>query len=145
MFVGWDGQWDYDVNGDALATTLDFGDNFVVNVKDGNSKDVDFWLICCTKPLHQVRRAFMDKWGTSFVARDSVVANLYYQRWGHNESFYMLLKNSHVVYMHVHLVWAMQFLMLAKDHRVGGNDRAYEFTMDTLLRIKLVITFLEDD
>jgi VCBS repeat-containing protein len=42
MFVGWDGQWDYDVNGDALATTLDFGDNFVVNVKDGNSKDVDF-------------------------------------------------------------------------------------------------------
>jgi hypothetical protein len=47
--------------------------------------------------------------------------------------------------MHVHLVWAMKFLMPAKDHRVGGNDRAYELTMDTLLRIKLVITFLEDD
>ncbi len=44
MFADWDGQWDYDVDGDVQATTLDIGDNFVVNAKARNSEDVDFWL-----------------------------------------------------------------------------------------------------
>jgi hypothetical protein len=55
MFDDWDGQWDYDVDGDVLAATLDFGDNFVVNVEVGNSEDVDFWLVYCMKPLHHIR------------------------------------------------------------------------------------------
>jgi hypothetical protein len=56
MFDDWDGQWDYDVDGDVLVATLDFGDNFAVNAEVGNSEDVDFWLVCCMKPLHHIRK-----------------------------------------------------------------------------------------
>lgn len=87
----------------------------------------------------------MDKWGTSFAARDVVVASLYYQRWGCSESFYVLLKDSHVVYIHVKHVRAVKFLMPPKDHRVSGNDGVYDLTMNILSRIKSIITFLEDD
>lgn len=64
----------------------------------------------------------MDKWGTSFVARDVVVVSLYYQRWGCSESFNMLLKALHVVYIHAQHVRTVKFLMPPKDHRVSGND-----------------------
>jgi hypothetical protein len=83
MFVDWDWQWDYDVDGDVIVVTLDIGDNFVINAEAGNSKNADIWLICYTKPFHQVRRTFTNKWGTSFIVGDVVVAGLYYQRWGH--------------------------------------------------------------
>jgi hypothetical protein len=31
MFDDWDGQWDYDVGGDVLTTTMEISDNFAVN------------------------------------------------------------------------------------------------------------------
>jgi hypothetical protein len=31
MYDGWDGKWDYGVDGNALTTTLEIGDNFVMN------------------------------------------------------------------------------------------------------------------
>ncbi len=67
MFNDQDGQWDYVVDGNALTTTLVIGDNFIVNAKARNLEDVNFWLISYTKPLHQVRRAFTNKWGSPFV------------------------------------------------------------------------------
>jgi len=33
MYDNWDGKWDYSVDGNALTTTLEIGDNFVVNVQ----------------------------------------------------------------------------------------------------------------
>ncbi len=77
MFVYWDGQWDYDVDGDVIAVILEISDNFAINAEVGNSEDVNFWLVCCMKPLHQVKKTFTDKWGTSFSTRDVVVASLY--------------------------------------------------------------------
>jgi hypothetical protein len=38
MFIDYSGKFDYIVDCGALATTLDVGDNFVVNAKVGNSK-----------------------------------------------------------------------------------------------------------
>jgi hypothetical protein len=78
MYDSWDGKWDYSVDGNALTTTLEINDNFAVNVKIGNLKGVDFWVICCTKPMHTIRNKFIDKWGTSFAIGDDVVAWLYY-------------------------------------------------------------------
>jgi hypothetical protein len=104
MFDDYNRQWDYDVDVDALIVTLDIGDNCVVNMEVGNYEDVDLWLVCCIKPFHQDRKSFEDKWGTLISIGDAVVVSLYYQRWGHSESSYVLLKDSHVVYMHAHLV-----------------------------------------
>jgi hypothetical protein len=42
MFANWDGQWDYDVDGDVLYATLEISDNFALNAKARNSEDVDF-------------------------------------------------------------------------------------------------------
>jgi len=84
------------------------------------------------KPLHH-------KWGTSFSKRDVVVASLYYQRWGNNESSYVLLKDLHMVYMHAHLVWAMKVLMPPKDHMVSSNDGVYELTIDIIGGIRSVL------
>jgi hypothetical protein len=80
------------------------------------------------------KKNFTDKWGTSFVVGDAVVASLYYQRWGHSESSYVLSKDSHVVYMHVCLVRVLKFLMPPKDHKVSENDDVYEYE---ILRLAL--------
>jgi hypothetical protein len=70
---------------------------------------------------------------------------VYTTKGGAIESSYGLLKDSHVVYMHVHLVRVVKFLMPSKDHKVNGNDSVYELTQDTLSGIKSMITSLEDD
>ncbi len=70
---------------------------------------------------------------------------VYTTKGGAIESSYVLLKDSHVVYMHVHLVQAMKFLMPPKDHKVSGNDDVYELTRDTLSSIRSVIASLQDD
>jgi hypothetical protein len=36
MHEGQDGKWGYSVNGNVLTTTLEIGDNFVVNADIGN-------------------------------------------------------------------------------------------------------------
>ncbi len=67
----------YSVDGNALVTTLEIGDNFVMNVKIGNLEGVDFWVICCTKPMHIIRKEFTDKWDTSFAIGVDVATSLH--------------------------------------------------------------------
>jgi hypothetical protein len=97
MYDGWVGKWDYSVNGNVLTTTLEISDKFVMNAKVGNLKGVDFWVVCCTKPMHNIRKEFTNKWGTYFAIGDDVVAGLYYQRWVSNDISFVLLKDFHVV------------------------------------------------
>jgi hypothetical protein len=80
--------------GNELATTLKIGDNLVVNVKEGNDEGVSFWLIMCTEPLCKVTKAFTNGWGISFEEGDDVIGGIYYQKWGHIDTSYVLLKDS---------------------------------------------------
>lgn len=102
IYETWDGDLQHGIDGCELATTLDVGDNFAINVEKGNSEGQDFWLICCTKYLHTLKKAFKCKWGIKFEEGDEVVVRKYYQKWGDSDSSYILLKDSHVVYMYVH-------------------------------------------
>jgi hypothetical protein len=146
MYDDWDGKWDYSVDGNVLTTTLEIGDNFVVNDEIGNLEGVDFWVVCCTKPMHTTRKEFTDKWGTSFVIiSDDVVAGLYYQRWGSNDRSFVLLKDFHVIYVLCNLVCVAKFLMPPRDHIVSGNDGVYRMDEDTSSVINFVIATFEDD
>jgi len=73
MYDGWDGKWDYSVDETALTTTLEIDDFFAVTIEIGNLKGVDFWVVCCTKPMHTIRMEFIDKWDTYFAIGDDVV------------------------------------------------------------------------
>jgi hypothetical protein len=145
MYDGWDGKWDYSVDGNTLTTTLEISDNFEVNVEIGNLKGVDFWVVCCTKPMHTIRKEFTDKWGTSFAIGDDVVARLYYQRCSSSDRSFVLLKDFHVVYMLCNVVCVAKFLMSPRNHIVTSNDGVYEMSEDTLSGINSIITTLEDD
>jgi hypothetical protein len=134
-----------DFVGNELVGVLEIGDNLVANVKDGNLGGVAFYLILCTKALHKVKDAFIDIWGTSFDVGDDVVASIYYHKWENNDSSYVLLKDSHVVYVYSHLVGVGKFLMPPKNHRVNGNDVVYELLEDILQGINEVIVSLEVD
>lgn len=59
-----DGKFCFGTKGDDLASTLEVGDNFVVNAKFGNVEGVDFYVICCSKTLHTINENFKFKWGT---------------------------------------------------------------------------------
>ncbi len=109
-----------------MATSLEIGDNFVVNAEEGNSEGQDFWVICCTNLLHTMRKAFKCKRGIEFMARDEVVVGKNYQKWVDLNSSYVLLKDSHDVYISSHLIRAIKFLMLPKSHWVSKNDPIYE-------------------
>jgi hypothetical protein len=101
--------------GDELATALEIGDNLAVNTKEGND-GVYFSLILCTEPLRKVTKAFTDGWGTSFEEGDDVVRGIYYQKWGHNDTSYVLLKDSQKVYIFSHMVRVIKFLMPPMNH-----------------------------
>jgi hypothetical protein len=49
---------------DLVASTLEIGDNFVVNVRFGNAKGMNFYLISCSKAIHVVKEDFKCHWGT---------------------------------------------------------------------------------
>ncbi len=48
--------------GEYLASCLEVGDNFVVNTKEGNEEDVDFYLVLCTLPIHIVAKDFINSY-----------------------------------------------------------------------------------
>jgi hypothetical protein len=100
--------------GDELVTALEIGDNLAVNIKEGND-GVSFLLILCIEPLRKVTKAFTNGWGTSFE-EDDVVGNTYYQKWGHSDTSYVLLKDSQKVYICSHMVRAIKFLMPPRNH-----------------------------
>ena len=141
----WDGSSAYGAERELLTATLDVGDIFAVNAAAGNDKGKDFWIIICTKVLHTVKAPFTDKWGTSFNEGDEVVAGKYYQKWGTAENSYVLLRNSHTVYMHACFVRAVKFVMPPKDHRVQGNDMVYKLPANAWAGIMSVIATLEAD
>jgi hypothetical protein len=64
LMDNWNGEISFGIKGDDLASTLEVGNNFVVNVEFGNVEGVDFYVICCSKTLHAVKEDFECKWGT---------------------------------------------------------------------------------
>jgi hypothetical protein len=94
-----------------------------------------------------VKVAFQCKWGEEFEVGDEALVGIYYQRWGNADSSYVLLKNSHTVFVHARYVRAIKFAMLPKDYRVQGNDLVYELLARALAGIKERIAALdfEDD
>jgi hypothetical protein len=145
MIFNWVGEPNYTPNANGFTTTLDVGDNFVVNAKIGNSKGMNFWTIYCSRPLHCVQKTFKDKWGTYFELGDYVVVGLHYQRWGTNEHSYVLLKDSHLVYLHYNFVHVIKFLMSSNNYKISGNPFVYKLSDDFLNGIKYVIVGLDDD
>jgi len=58
---------------------------------------------------------------------DEMVTSLYYKKWGTSEHIYVLLKDSHLVFMHSYFVCGMRLLLPPKHYQVvNGNDRVYE-------------------
>jgi hypothetical protein len=51
-------------------------------------------------------------------------------------STYVLLKDSHVVFIYTHLGQETRFLMICKDYRVQGNDLVYELTNDGTISLR---------
>jgi hypothetical protein len=45
-----------------------------------------------------------------------VVTSFYYHKWGNNDSSYVLLKDSHVVYVYLHLGRVVKFFMPPRNH-----------------------------
>ncbi len=129
MYEAWDGDQQHGIDGCELVVTLEIRDNFAINAKK-RSEGQDFWFIFCTKSLHIVKKVLKFKWVIEFEERDEVVVKKYYRKWGDSKSSYVLLKDSHVVYMYVHLMRAIKFLMRPKNHWVFGNDIIFELPPD---------------
>jgi hypothetical protein len=74
-----------------------------------------------------------------------VVTSFYYHKWGNNDSSYVLLKDSHVVYVYLHLGRVVKFFMPPRNHWVSDNDVVYGLPKDILQGINEVIASLEVD
>jgi hypothetical protein len=112
-------EWDeYRDDGDHLATCVSLGDNFVVNVKEGNEEGVDFYVLLCTQTNFIVEQAFKCPWGQEFSIGDIIMVQKYYQSWGQSRCSYVLLTRSQTTYIHACNVKAIKFLMLLVDHMV---------------------------
>jgi hypothetical protein len=133
------------MEGDDLANTLEIGDNFAINAKFGNAKGVHFYIISCSKPIHVVNENFKCHWGTKFTRGETDVVGKYYKKWGNYYSTYVLLKDSHVVFLYSHLVRVTKILVVPKDYCVQGNDIVYELPDFVAFIIRSTLVALEFD
>jgi len=104
-----------------------------------------FGSFVAQSPSHMIQKDFKCKWGIEFMAMDEVVARKYYQKWGDSNSSFVLLKDSHDVYMYSHLIRVVKFLMPLKNHWVSKNDVVYELPPDAISCIRETITLLDLD
>jgi len=102
----------------------------VVNVEEG----VEFYVVLSTTSTNFEGRLYMSL-GHSFQASDIVVVGTYYQKWGTREKMYVLLHQSHTIYLHISHVWAIKFCMLLINHRVSGNEPIYTLQKYALVGI----------
>jgi hypothetical protein len=86
---------------------------------------VDFYILVCTKMVLIMWKDFTCHSSTKFRVNDIVVVGKFYQKWGWGANSYVLLKTSHIAYVHVSHVITIQFPMLLVEHRVQGNDPVY--------------------
>jgi hypothetical protein len=138
----WDGEWQYGLDGDELVVSLEVGDIFVVNAKEGNSESQEFWVLFCTKLLHKLTNPLKCKWGMKYDVGDEVVEGKYYKKWGNFNSFYVLLKEFNVVCLFSHLVKLVNFLMPPKNYCVFGNDSLFDLPFEVATRIQSHILFI---
>jgi hypothetical protein len=82
MYVAWDGEWRHGVDGDDLVASLEVGDKFVVNAKEGNNEGQEFWIVCCTKLFHKLNGPLNYKWGMNYNEREEVVVGKHYKKRG---------------------------------------------------------------
>ena len=102
-------DWDcFGSNGIQLSSYLEVGDNFAIAADESSDKDVDFFVLMCTKVPFIVIKEFEDAWGSSFLLSDIVVAGKYFQKWIGNSSKYVLLQNSQSACDHAHHVIALK-------------------------------------
>jgi hypothetical protein len=134
----------FGTDGDELSALLEVGDNFAVVASTDNDEGVEFFIICCSRGVHEVKVAFTCHWGTSFQVGDKVVCGTYYQKWGRSESSsYVLLNSSKIVYLHACHVVVIKFLMTPTDYRVAGNAPVYNLPTGAKDKILSVIAGLE--
>jgi hypothetical protein len=105
----------------------------------------EFWVMCCTKPLHMLTNPLKCKWGTEYDVGDKVIARKYYKKSKNYDSSYVLLKKSNVIYLYSHLVNVVKFLMPPKDYCVYGNDSLFEVPSEVVARNRSIIDVLDDD
>jgi hypothetical protein len=92
-----------------LAPCIALGDNFVVNLEDGNSKGVNFYILICTKMAFTFKQPFRCPWGQEINVGDMAMAKEYYKMWGNSSSFYVLLRKSQTTHVHICHVRAIKF------------------------------------
>jgi len=63
----------------SLLLAWRLANNFVVNAKEGNSEGQEFWVVCCTKPLHRLTSPLKCKWGIEYDVGDEVVTWKYHK------------------------------------------------------------------
>jgi hypothetical protein len=131
--------------GDYLASCLEIGDNFVVNVEEGNQEDVDFYVMLCTQLVHVVKEDFIDTWSTNLRVGDVVVVGTYYQTWGRGETSYVFLQNFPIVFLLVSHVKSIKFPMLPSSHMVSCNDVVYMLLNYSLCGIMQALVALDVD
>ena len=130
----------FKTKGEELPSLLEVGDNFAIMASSNNDKGVDFYLICCSKGVHNIKVLFMCDWITSFETRNKIVCGTYYQKWGHADSLsYILLNSSKPVY---HML-AIKFLMTPTNFRFSSNALVYSLPRMAKGKIISVIASIE--
>jgi hypothetical protein len=107
---------------EALTTTLEVGDHFVVIVEEGNMEGCDFWILICEEPLHEVEDEMKkNNWGQVVYQGEKIVIRSYYKQQGKSLMSY-LLSNGRFAMIYLHLIFATKFNMeVTFDHQKGGK------------------------
>jgi hypothetical protein len=133
----------YGDDGDHLVACILVGDNFAVNVEEGNEKGVKFYILLCTKTSFIIEEPFTCPWSQRFHASNTTMVGKYYQNEGWTRFAYVLLVQSQTTYIHVCHVQAIKFRMLPLDYTVQGNELIYKLFAHAKNSIRHAIASIE--
>jgi len=98
-----DKKWKEAVEGEGCSDLIRPGDNFVVPTTEGNVKEVEFYVLQCTRGKYEVHDEFKCAWGLEFEASYFIIQGTYYQKW--NNSYVFLATPNRPILMHI--LWYM--------------------------------------
>ena len=108
----------------------------LVNLEDLGVDGAEFFILVCMKAMHLVQEdALRDAWNELIERGDEVVEGLYYKQQGQKQNSYVLLQDSRVARLYLHLVCATKFTLNLAPHKQKDGFSVYQLSNYALRHI----------
>ena len=136
-------QWDDAIDNNDLAFELQVGDNFAVQMKDGNAKGVEFYILRCTRRMYINEKDDFttNDFGQRIERNNELVEAQYFKQSCRSHLSYVLDNTGAKAFVLSHLFCMSKFPMIHARHRQKGHIVIYMLPENNYSTIEDVLQY----